>query len=148
MIWDHKLSVRRINIETAETVEEVEELGLNVLKDELSKLGMKCGGTLHERAERLWQTKGVEDIKEFLAANSSLLVNPSRNKKQRVDESVRLVQEKEAERAAKREKTAQGPLLEGLERKPGQKKLPSKAPRSDRKQTASMLLISGPGPDF
>ena len=34
------------------------------------------------------------------------------------------------------------------ERKPGQKKLPSKAPRSDRKQPASMLLISGPGPDF
>eukprot|EP00960_Hanusia_phi_P068180 766779-Hanusia_phi.AAC.3 len=66
----------------------------------------------------------------------------------RMDESVRLVQEKEAERAAKRERTAQGPLLEGLERKPGQKKLPSRAPRSDRKQAANMLLISGPGPNF
>ena len=40
---------------------QVEELGLNVLKDELSKLGMKCGGTLHERAGRffkLWDQEG------------------------------------------------------------------------------------------
>ena len=36
---------------------EVEELGADALKAELQRLGLKCGGTLQERAKRLFATK-------------------------------------------------------------------------------------------
>jgi len=37
---------------------ELESLGLDVLKTELMRLGLKIGGNLKQRAERLWSTKG------------------------------------------------------------------------------------------
>jgi len=42
----------------------LEAVGLEVLKAELTRLGMKCGGTLKDRAERLFLTKHtkVEDL--------------------------------------------------------------------------------------
>ena len=43
----------------AESVAELEALGLEVLKHELLRLGAKCGGTLAERAARLFRLKGV-----------------------------------------------------------------------------------------
>ena len=39
--------------------EELASLGLDRLKSALMASGMKCGGTLEERAKRLWSTKGV-----------------------------------------------------------------------------------------
>ena len=33
--------------------------GADALKDALTKLGLKCGGTLHQRAERLILTKTI-----------------------------------------------------------------------------------------
>ena len=45
--------------ETAESVGDLEALGLEVLKQELLRLGAKCGGTLAERATRLFRLKGV-----------------------------------------------------------------------------------------
>ncbi|KAM7536494.1 hypothetical protein Aperf_G00000080872 [Anoplocephala perfoliata] len=38
--------------------EELASLGLDRLKSALLALGLKCGGTLEERAQRLWATKG------------------------------------------------------------------------------------------
>jgi len=38
---------------------ELEALGLEALKGELARLGLKIGGTLKQRAERLWATKGL-----------------------------------------------------------------------------------------
>ncbi|EDO33018.1 predicted protein [Nematostella vectensis] len=38
---------------------ELENLGLECLKQHLMSLGLKCGGTLQERAQRLFLTKGV-----------------------------------------------------------------------------------------
>ncbi|PAA64248.1 hypothetical protein BOX15_Mlig005015g3, partial [Macrostomum lignano] len=38
--------------------EELASLGLDRLKSALTALGLKCGGTLEERARRLWSTKG------------------------------------------------------------------------------------------
>lgn len=38
--------------------EELASLGLDRLKSALLALGLKCGGTLEERARRLWATKG------------------------------------------------------------------------------------------
>ncbi|GCB78532.1 hypothetical protein scyTo_0017751, partial [Scyliorhinus torazame] len=41
------------------SVEELESLGLDRLKTELMMLGIKCGGTLQERAARLFSVKGL-----------------------------------------------------------------------------------------
>ena len=38
--------------------EELASLGLDRLKSALMALGLKCGGTLEERAKRLFSTKG------------------------------------------------------------------------------------------
>lgn len=40
------------------SVEELASLGLDRLKSALIALGLKCGGSLEERAGRLWKTKG------------------------------------------------------------------------------------------
>lgn len=52
------------------TVEELEALGLDRLKQGLEALGLKCGGTLRDRAERLWSIRGkkLEDIPAKLKA--------------------------------------------------------------------------------
>lgn len=46
------------------SVEELEALGLERLKEALEALGLKCGGTLKDRASRLWSVRGKkpEDI--------------------------------------------------------------------------------------
>ena len=44
--------------------EELASLGLDRLKSALMALGLKCGGTLEERAQRLWATKG-KDLKDL-----------------------------------------------------------------------------------
>jgi splicing factor 3A subunit 3 len=55
------------------SVEELEALGLDRLKQALEALGLKCGGTLKDRAERLWSVRGKkpEDIPAKLRAPTS-----------------------------------------------------------------------------
>lgn len=64
------------NIDDYNTVEELESLGLEPLKEHLKTLGLKCGGTLQERAQRLFSTKGkaLEDL------DPSLFAKPSKGK--------------------------------------------------------------------
>lgn len=52
--------------------EELSSLGLDRLKSALMALGLKCGGTLEERAQRLWSTKGksLVDLDPALFAKS------------------------------------------------------------------------------
>ncbi|XP_064627346.1 splicing factor 3A subunit 3-like [Lineus longissimus] len=52
--------------------EELASLGLDRLKSALMALGLKCGGTLEERAQRLFSTKGksLEDLDPTLFAKS------------------------------------------------------------------------------
>jgi hypothetical protein len=45
--------------DAADAVSDLEALGMEVLKQELLRLGAKCGGTLAERAARLFRLKGV-----------------------------------------------------------------------------------------
>jgi splicing factor 3A subunit 3 len=54
--------------------EELEALGLDRLKEGLEALGLKCGGTLSERAKRLWSVRGKkqEEIPANLKAKKSL----------------------------------------------------------------------------
>ena len=47
-----------LNLDEFSSVVEVEALGLERLKSGLMALGLKCGGTLEQRAERLWGVKG------------------------------------------------------------------------------------------
>ena len=47
-----------IVLERLQRVEQLVDLGLEPLKCELSRRGLKCGGTLEQRAARLWATKG------------------------------------------------------------------------------------------
>lgn len=58
------------------SVEELEALGLDRLKQALEALGLKCGGTLKDRAQRLWSVRGkkTEDIPHKLKA-----VRPAQN---------------------------------------------------------------------
>jgi len=48
-----------INLSQYSTAKDLEALGMNTLKNGLEDLGLKCGGTLTQRAERLWATKGL-----------------------------------------------------------------------------------------
>ncbi|VDD80100.1 unnamed protein product [Mesocestoides corti] len=67
--------------------EELASLGLDRLKSALLALGLKCGGTLEERAQRLWATKGksLEDLPpEMFAAKTA---RGGRNRSKVVDES-------------------------------------------------------------
>ncbi|XP_034387197.1 replication stress response regulator SDE2 [Cyclopterus lumpus] len=41
------------------SVDQLESLGLDVLKEELMSRGLKCGGTLKERAQRLFSIRGL-----------------------------------------------------------------------------------------
>ncbi|XP_060767358.1 splicing regulator SDE2 [Neoarius graeffei] len=61
------------------SVEELEALGLERLKAELTKRGLKCGGTLQERAARLYSVRGlsVDQI------NPALFPKPSKCKKKK-----------------------------------------------------------------
>jgi splicing factor 3A subunit 3 len=65
----HKLSIGDIKVAKTkspfdlrlgmyETVKELEALGMERLKNELDALGLKCGGTLEQRAARLWALRG------------------------------------------------------------------------------------------
>ncbi|XP_051550130.1 replication stress response regulator SDE2-like [Myxocyprinus asiaticus] len=58
-------------------VEQLESLGLERLKNELMERGMKCGGTLQERAARLFSVKGL--IPDQI--DPALLAKPSKGKK-------------------------------------------------------------------
>eukprot|EP00298_Acanthocystis_sp_HF-20_P001997 c12473_g1_i1.p1 GENE.c12473_g1_i1~~c12473_g1_i1.p1 ORF type:complete len:520 (-),score=199.78 c12473_g1_i1:41-1600(-) len=48
-----------INLENILSIEELKEFGAEKLKDELQKRGLKCGGSLEERAIRLLSIKGL-----------------------------------------------------------------------------------------
>lgn len=50
--------------------EELASLGLDRLKSALMALGLKCGGTLEERAQRLFSTKGKKSLDPSLLAKN------------------------------------------------------------------------------
>lgn len=59
-----------LNLEEVETVSDLEAFGLDQLKRALIERGLKCGGTLQQRAERLFSVKGLapEEIDPSLKA--------------------------------------------------------------------------------
>ncbi|CAL1531264.1 unnamed protein product [Lymnaea stagnalis] len=61
-----------INLDDFKSSQELAQLGLEVLKNALMVRGLKCGGTLQERAERLFLVKGltIDQIDPSLFAKS------------------------------------------------------------------------------
>ncbi|XP_053473346.1 splicing regulator SDE2-like [Ictalurus furcatus] len=66
-----------LNMLSVSGVEDLEALGLERLKAELMKQGMKCGGTLRERAARLYSVRGLSADQ----IDPTLLAKPSKGKK-------------------------------------------------------------------
>ncbi|XP_070842784.1 splicing regulator SDE2 [Chaetodon trifascialis] len=48
-----------VDLSTMSSVDQLESLGLDALKEELMSRGLKCGGTLTERAARLFSVRGL-----------------------------------------------------------------------------------------
>lgn len=66
-----------LDLLSASGAEELEALGLEMLKAELMKRGIKCGGTLQERAARLYSVRGLSADQ----IDPALLAKPSKGKK-------------------------------------------------------------------
>ena len=64
-----------INLEEVDNVQQLQLLGLDHLKQELQRRGLKCGGTLCDRASRLFAVKGFtrDEI------NPTLFAKPTKN---------------------------------------------------------------------
>ncbi|XP_076819996.1 splicing factor 3A subunit 3-like [Clavelina lepadiformis] len=73
-----------LDLSAFSSAEELASLGLDRLKSALMALNLKCGGTLDQRAERLYITKGkrMEDLKPslFSKAKSSKREDPNKGK--------------------------------------------------------------------
>ena len=91
--------------------------GGEALKAELQRLGLKCGGTPEQRAERLWLTKGVR-LAELEKAQPSLFAKPG--KKATTAAAA-------AAASGSLFRPSLGPLLPGVERRVGQKSVRSTA---------------------
>ncbi|XP_038079364.1 replication stress response regulator SDE2-like [Patiria miniata] len=65
------------NLDSYSSVAELESLGLDTLKSALMERGMKCGGTLQQRAERLYSVKGIS----LDQIDPSLLAKQNKGKK-------------------------------------------------------------------
>ncbi|KAA0169782.1 hypothetical protein FNF28_01901 [Cafeteria roenbergensis] len=48
-----------VDLEAAASAADLEALGLDALKEELMRRGLKCGGNLRARAQRLWSVRGL-----------------------------------------------------------------------------------------
>jgi len=57
-----EIVTEEFDINIYESAELLQELGMEKLKEKLQKRSMKCGGSLKERAERLFKIKGVSDL--------------------------------------------------------------------------------------
>ncbi|KAL7834038.1 hypothetical protein AOLI_G00289980 [Acnodon oligacanthus] len=66
-----------LDLLSVDGVEDLEALGLERLKAELMQRGMKCGGTLQERAARLFSVRGLSPAQ----IDPALLAKPSKAKK-------------------------------------------------------------------
>lgn len=56
--FSNEWSKKRIDLNNVDSWEELSSLGLDKLKNELQALGLKCGGTLEDRAKRLFSVRG------------------------------------------------------------------------------------------
>ena len=72
------------------SVEELEALGANRLKEALSAMGLKCGGTLSEKAQRLWSVRGKKPEEIPVKLRSKNSSDSDSNPSQDVHREVRM----------------------------------------------------------
>ncbi|XP_017260737.2 replication stress response regulator SDE2 isoform X1 [Kryptolebias marmoratus] len=70
-------STQQLDLSSLTSVQQLESLGLDVLKEELISRGLKCGGTLSERAARLFSVRGLSSAQ----IDPVLLAKPVQTKK-------------------------------------------------------------------
>eukprot|EP00656_Telonema_subtile_P018194 TRINITY_DN19805_c0_g1_i3.p1 TRINITY_DN19805_c0_g1~~TRINITY_DN19805_c0_g1_i3.p1 ORF type:complete len:182 (-),score=54.85 TRINITY_DN19805_c0_g1_i3:59-604(-) len=103
----------KMSLDEYSSSEELEKVGLDELKEQLKLRGMKCGGTLEERARRLFECKEAT-LALLKAQKPQLFVKPAAKKELALptldDRNYR--------------KRQQGPLLPGQKRAKNQKSLP------------------------
>merc|ERR1739848_524763 len=104
-----------IDVNKYETAKDLQRLGMEELKKQLQLRGMKCGGTMDERAKRLFLCKGVKDLRKL---HESLFAK----RKAAPQEKTTDEEEEDSKRYRKRQ---QGPLLEHQEMRRNQKRIPS-----------------------
>ncbi|XP_022646709.1 splicing factor 3A subunit 3-like [Varroa jacobsoni] len=98
-----------LDLSAFSSAEELASLGLDRLKSALMALGLKCGGTLEERAQRLFSTKGksMEEIDISLLAKKKTKGGsvPTKNRELAIMESriYWLVEQLSEQRAATKE---------------------------------------------
>lgn len=68
---------RPMDLSSVKSVQQLESLGLDVLKEELMSRGLKCGGTLSERAARLFSVRGLNPDQ----ISRDLLAKPGKTRK-------------------------------------------------------------------
>lgn len=68
-----------VDLASVTAPEQLELLGLDVLKEELRRRGLKCGGTLAERAGRLFSIRGLPPDQVAPA----LLAKPAKSRRRR-----------------------------------------------------------------
>ena len=66
-----------VELDSIESSQDLEALGLDHLKNELQRSGLKCGGTLAERASRLFSVKGLSPDQ----IDPALMAKPAAKKK-------------------------------------------------------------------
>ena len=121
---------------------ELEALGPDVLKAELILLGLKCGGTVGERAARLWATRGVDDLTTLppamFAKRRPPGVEADEEAKAKAKRKRQRAEGEEGEEDARRPQ--RGPLLPGQSLAQGQTRLPASGrsgpPRGGRRGDA------------
>ena len=66
-------------LDKMESVEELVALGLDSLKAALQTRALKCGGTLQQRAERLFSVRGLDQHQ----IDPAVFAKPSKSKKKK-----------------------------------------------------------------
>jgi hypothetical protein len=101
-----KAADRKRDLSSFKSPQELEALGLEVLKEELTKWSCKCSGTLSERAARLWKLRDVKGklpdaLKYLMVGQKSVAIGNKKQKRLR-----ELVKKERTERKSKKQKTA------------------------------------------
>eukprot|EP00658_Telonema_sp_P-2_P000293 TRINITY_DN10107_c0_g1_i2.p1 TRINITY_DN10107_c0_g1~~TRINITY_DN10107_c0_g1_i2.p1 ORF type:complete len:178 (-),score=58.59 TRINITY_DN10107_c0_g1_i2:422-955(-) len=104
----------KLSLEEYGSVEDLTGLGIDTLKEQLQLRGMKCGGTVQERAKRLWECKNTKLM--FLRATKPQLFKKPIGEK--TNESESLNKDKSYR------KRQLGPLMPGQKMRKNQKTLP------------------------
>lgn len=112
-----------LSLERVASAEELEAFGLDVLKRELQRRGMKCSGSLRQRAERLFLAKGVDPS----ALPRTVLARPTNSSRGGCVQ--RGAGTASTRSPTERRRPTQGPLLPTQRRRPGQLALPGQAKR-------------------